>query len=67
MQAQPLHERRLSKADVSTKEQKAYLIRLRIELVNISMEKKIRAAGKQQEIAILDRLIKCEGGSWASI
>lgn len=61
------NERRLSKAEVSTKEQRAYLIRLRMELVNISMEKKIRAAGNQQEIAILNRLIKCEDGSWTSI
>jgi hypothetical protein len=43
------------------------LIRLQIELVNISMEKKIRAVGNQQEITILNRLIKCEGSSWASI
>ena len=57
----------LSKANVSNEEQGAYLTRLQMELINIGMEKNIRTMGYKQEIAILDRLIKCEGSSWGSI
>jgi hypothetical protein len=38
-----------------------------MELINIGMEKKIRAAVNQQKIGILNRLIKYQGGSWVSI
>jgi Peptidase C13 family len=44
-------------------EKKAYAQRLIIELINISTEKKVRDTGNQQQISILDRLLKCEGGS----
>ncbi len=56
----------MSKTEIERDEQQAYLVRLNMELINIGMEKNIRAAGKQKEIAILDRLIKCESGSWGS-
>lgn len=42
----------------------AYVARLLMELVNIGMEQKIRNSGDQPAIADLDRLIKCESGSW---
>lgn len=49
---------------IDNREQETYVIRLRKELLNIGMEKKIRAAGDRQKITILNRLIKCESGSW---
>ncbi|NES82825.1 MAG: Caspase domain-containing protein [Moorea sp. SIO2B7] len=47
-----------------TKIEKAYLSRLGMELSNIGVEKQIRSSGDKKAIAILDRLLKCEGGSW---
>jgi len=49
---------------VRTEEQQAYVTRLAMELINIGMEKQIRDNKNRQLIAILDRLIKCENGSW---
>jgi hypothetical protein len=42
----------------------AYVLRLGMELVNISMEREIRQGFDGNARAILDRLIECEGGSW---
>lgn len=42
----------------------AYFARLGMELVNIGMEGEIREGFDGEAKAILDRLIKCEGGSW---
>jgi hypothetical protein len=42
----------------------AYVLRLGMELVNISMEREIRQGFDGNAQAILDRLIECEGGSW---
>ena len=42
----------------------AYLTRLGMELVNISMEQRLRAQGNSHKIAVIDRLVNCEGGSW---
>jgi hypothetical protein len=42
----------------------AYVLRLGMELVNISMEREIRQGFDGNARAILDRLIQCEGGSW---
>ena len=53
----------LSKTKVSTEVQKAYLIRLARELGNVGMENQIRASNDRQALAILNRLIKCEGSS----
>jgi Caspase domain len=40
-----------------------YLARLKIELINITIEQQLRASKNTQKIAILDRLLKCESGS----
>lgn len=42
----------------------AYVARLIMELVNIGMEETIRDRGDRAAIADLDRLLKCESGSW---
>ena len=42
----------------------AYLMRLRMELLNIAKEKAVRESGNTTAIAILNRLQKCEQGSW---
>ncbi len=47
-------------------EQEAYLVRLGMELVTVAMEQKIRA-GTSNDVASLDKLLKCERGSWSSI
>lgn len=44
--------------------QQTYIIRLSMELIYIEMEQKIRNSQNRENIAILDRLIKCEGGYW---
>jgi hypothetical protein len=44
----------------------AYVVRLLMELVNIGMEQRIRNSSDEKAIADLDRLIKCESGSWQS-
>lgn len=54
----------LSTSKVETAEQQAYLTRLRMELINIGSEKQLRASRNQEDTATLDRLVKCEGGSW---
>lgn len=51
-------------ANDNSEVQTAYLYRLRLELIDIGMEKKIYTSKNQQAIEILNRLIKCEGGSW---
>lgn len=54
----------LSTSKYGTEEQQAYLKRLEMELLNIGGEKQIRASRNQQDIATLERLVKCEGGTW---
>ncbi|MEQ9001714.1 MAG: Caspase domain-containing protein [Coleofasciculus sp. B1-GNL1-01] len=44
--------------------QNTYLTRLSRELIYIAMEEKIRRFQNQETIAILERLLECEGGSW---
>ncbi len=44
--------------------ERAYFLRLGMELVNIGMEREIREGFDRNAQAILDRLIECEGGSW---
>jgi hypothetical protein len=46
---------------------KTNLTRLQLELINIAAEKAIRASGDTAAIAILDRLLQCENGSWTSL
>lgn len=45
-------------------EQEAYLVRLGMELLNVSMEQQIRQRGDRAAVEILDRLLKCESESW---
>jgi hypothetical protein len=40
------------------------LTRLQLELINIAAEKAIRESGDKAAIAVLDRLLQCESGSW---
>ncbi|MBD6615081.1 Caspase domain-containing protein [Komarekiella sp. 'clone 1'] len=49
---------------IQTDEQQADLKRLEMELINIAVEKQIRTAGNQKDINTLERLVKCESGSW---
>lgn len=53
-----LPNRRLSE------DQRAWLTRLGMELVNIGMERRLRDQGDPAAVAIMDRLIRCEAGSW---
>jgi Peptidase C13 family len=46
--------------------QQAYLMRLKMELINIGMEQRIRAKANSEAVAILDRLIDCEHRSWGN-
>jgi hypothetical protein len=47
-----------------SQEQQAYLSRLGMELFNIGAEQQVRAQSDRSKIAIVERLITCEGGSW---
>jgi len=51
-------------ATFQTEESMAYAERLRMELVTIGMHEKLRASGAPRALAILERLLQCEGGSW---
>lgn len=53
----------LSAAKYDTEEKQAYLKRLGMELIDISMENNIRKSGNQQQIAILNKLLKCESST----
>lgn len=48
-----------------SQDQQAYLSRLGMELFNIGAEQQVRAQGDASKTAIIDRLIRCEGGSWS--
>lgn len=56
----------LSKFELAsmTEVELAYLVRLKMELMNVVVEKNIRASGAQKAIAILDGLLECESSSW---
>lgn len=58
------NQRTILRGKAKTEEQEAYLMRLRMELLNIGMEKEVRNSGNPQAISILERLIECENGSW---
>jgi hypothetical protein len=47
-----------------TEEAVAYVERLYMELINIGMQEKLRASASPQSLAVLDRLLQCENGSW---
>lgn len=49
-----------------SEEREAYAERLRMQLVTLGMEMKLRERGRKQEVAVLDQLLACEGGSWTA-
>jgi hypothetical protein len=53
----------LKKSEGIDPQKKVYVQRLVMELKNISLEQKVRKTGDKEEIANLDRLLKCESGS----
>ncbi len=54
----------ITKQEINNQIERAYLLRLGMELINIGVEQKIRYYSDKKAIAILERLIKCEAGSW---
>jgi hypothetical protein len=56
---------RMSESQLSNDVQQAYMKRLWLELLNINTEKQVRASKNRKELPVLDRLLKCESGSWA--
>lgn len=58
------NQRTILRGKAKTEEQEAYLMRLRMELLNIAIEKQVRTSDNAQAIGILERLIECENGSW---
>lgn len=58
------NQRTILRGKATTEEQKAYLTRLSMELLNIGMEKQVRDSQNLQAISILERLIQCENGYW---
>jgi hypothetical protein len=42
----------------------AYYHRLKMELLNVGMEQHLRSQGTPEQVAILDKLLSCETGSW---
>ncbi|MBE7381951.1 MAG: Caspase domain-containing protein [Leptolyngbya sp. SIO1E4] len=42
----------------------AYQMRLRMELITVGMEAHLRTGGDQTAIAIMEKLLACEAGSW---
>ncbi|MGG6287443.1 Caspase domain-containing protein [Leptolyngbya sp. AN03gr2] len=49
---------------IKTAEDEAYLVRLSMELTNVAMERRVRTSKNARSIQMLDRLIRCEAGSW---
>ncbi|BAU10783.1 hypothetical protein LEP3755_12750 [Leptolyngbya sp. NIES-3755] len=49
---------------VKTAEDEAYLVRLSMELTNVAMERRVKTSKNARSIQTLDRLIRCEAGSW---
>ncbi|MCY1075193.1 Caspase domain-containing protein [Archangium lansingense] len=49
---------------LETDESAAYAERLYMELLNIGMEEKLRTSGSPQALAVFERLLQCENGSW---
>lgn len=54
----------LALTQIDTEVEEAYLVRLGMELLNVGKEQEIRAQGDPDAIALLDRLLECEAGSW---
>jgi hypothetical protein len=51
------------KNEFDTEEKQAYIKRLGMELIDISMENSIRKSKNKQQIAILNKLLKCESSA----
>ncbi|MFL5346013.1 MAG: AHH domain-containing protein [Hyalangium sp.] len=51
---------------MKTEEDAAYVGRLWLELLNLGMEARVRKKGDSGEVAVLDRLVACEHGSWSA-
>ncbi|MBE9063485.1 Caspase domain-containing protein [cf. Phormidesmis sp. LEGE 11477] len=45
----------------------AYRMRLRMEIINIGAEERVRASQDSVQIAALDRILSCEAGSWQAL
>ncbi|MFE4107390.1 Caspase domain-containing protein [Almyronema epifaneia] len=56
--------RQLPPRDRLDEVEQAYLMRLQMELTHVGMEQKIRQRGDTAAIAILQKLLTCEAGSW---
>ncbi|MGD1712946.1 hypothetical protein [Dapis sp. BLCC M172] len=54
----------ITEQEINNQIERAYFLRLGMELINIGVEQKIRYDSDKEAIAILERLIKCEAGSW---
>jgi hypothetical protein len=52
---------RLIKRD---EQEKTYLERLRLEIINIAAEDQLRQRQNPGELAVIDRLVQCESGFW---
>ncbi|MBE9009659.1 caspase family protein [Pseudanabaenaceae cyanobacterium LEGE 13415] len=59
--------RSLNANSVKTAEDEAYLVRLSMELTNVAMEQRVRDSKNARSIQTLDRLIRCEAGSWGKL
>jgi len=44
--------------------EEAYHVRLRMELINIGMERSLRQQAEPEQVEILNKIIECEAGSW---
>lgn len=60
--ASPLPKERLFSA--SQEVLNAYRMRLQMELINIGMEHQLRDQGPADKVAILEKLLACEAGTW---
>jgi hypothetical protein len=47
-----------------TEEDSVHAERLRMELINLGMQEKLRESGSSRALVVLERLLQCESGSW---
>lgn len=59
--------RSMNRELIKSPEDEAYLTRLAMELINVAMENRVKSSKDQQDINTLNRLIKCESGSWGKV
>jgi hypothetical protein len=58
--------KKLDKRMIASENDDAYVTRLATELTNVSLEQRVRNSKNTSAIATLDRLVKCESGSWSA-